>query len=100
MRNRAGATNWLVAAAAVAAVTAAVGGCSQVTEYQSAFPTILAPPPPRAEQPMSAAEVKQATDALISDLTRLSAEAQGAQQASAPASTGTTRSAGATAAGQ
>ena len=82
-------------AVAISAATAMVGGCSQVTEYQSAFPSVLAPPAPRAEQPMSADELKQATDALISDRTKLSADAQGAQQASAPATTGTTRSAGA-----
>ena len=82
-------------AVAISAATAMVGGCSQVTEYQSAFPAVMAPPAPRAEQPMSADELKQATDALISDRTKLTADVQGAQQASAPATTGTTRSAGA-----
>ncbi len=95
MRNRAGTTNWLVVAVAFATAAATVGGCSQVTEYQSTFPSILAPPAPRAEQPMTADELKQATDALISDRTKLSAGTQGTQQASAPATTGTTRSAGA-----
>ena len=93
--NRAGATNWFVVAVAIFAAGASVAGCSQVTEYQSTFPTVLAPPPPRADQPMSAAELKQATDALISDRSQLNAEAQGAQ-ASPPATTGTTRHAGAT----
>ena len=54
---------------------------------------MLIPPAPRAEEPMSADQVKQATDALISDRTRLSADAQ----AAAPATTGTTPSAGAAA---
>ena len=95
MRKRAVTTNWIVVAVAISAATAMVGGCSQVTEYQSAFPAVMAPPAPRAEQPMSADELKQATDALISDRTKLTADVQGAQQASAPATTGTTRSAGA-----
>jgi hypothetical protein len=95
VRKRAVTTNWIVVAVAISAATAMVGGCSQVTEYQSAFPAVMAPPAPRAEQPMSADELKQATDALISDRTKLTADVQGAQQASAPATTGTTRSAGA-----
>jgi hypothetical protein len=87
VRKRASASNWLIVAVAI---TAALGGCSQVTEYQSAYPSVLAPPTPRAEQPMSDAELKQATDALISDRSKLSADVQAAQQASAPATTGTT----------
>jgi hypothetical protein len=43
---------------------------------------------------MSSDEVKQATDALISDRARLSADAQAAQ-VGAPVTTGTTPSAGA-----
>ena len=77
-------------AAAIFAASVTVGGCSQVTEYQSAYPSVLAPPAPRAEQPMSDAELKQATDALLSDRSKLSADVQAAQQASAPATTGTT----------
>jgi hypothetical protein len=97
VRKRA-TTDWLIVAVAIFAAAAALGGCSQVTEYQAAYPSILAPPAPRAEQPMSADELKQATDALISDRTKLTADTQAAQQqASAPATTGTTRSAGAAA---
>ena len=95
VRKRAVTTNWLVVAVAISAAAATLCGCSQVTEYQSAFPSVLAPPAPRAEQPMSADELKQATNALISDRTKLTADAQAAQQASAPATTGTTPSAGA-----
>ena len=95
VHRRAVATNWVVVAVAISAAAAMVGGCSQVTEYQSAFPAVLAPPPSRAEQPMSADELKQATDALISDRTKLTADAQAAQQATAPATTGTTQTAGA-----
>jgi hypothetical protein len=44
---------------------------------------------------MNPDQVKQATDALISDRNRLSTDAQaGQQQASAPAATGSTRPAG------
>ena len=43
---------------------------------------------------MSPDQVKQATDALISDRNRLSSDAQAGQQASAPAATGSTRPAG------
>jgi hypothetical protein len=90
VRKRAATSNGLIVAAAIFTATVAVGGCSQVTEYQSAYPSVLAPPTPRAEQPMSDAELKQATDALLSDRSKLSADVQAAQQASAPATTGTT----------
>jgi len=43
---------------------------------------------------MNPDQVKQATDALISDRSRLSAGTQAPQQASAPAITGTTPPAG------
>jgi hypothetical protein len=82
-------TGRLAAAGAFFATAVLLGGCSVGAEY----PTVLAPPAPRAEEPMSADQVKQATDALISDRTRLSADAQ----AAAPAATGTTPSAGAAA---
>lgn len=91
MRNLGGQTGRLAAAGAIFAAAVLLAACSPGGEY----PTVLAPPAPRAETPMSADQVKQATDALISDRTRLSADAQAAQQASAPATTGTTPSAGA-----
>jgi hypothetical protein len=43
---------------------------------------------------MNPDQVKQATDALISDRNRLSTDTQAPQQASAPATTGSTRPAG------
>ena len=91
MRNIGGVSGLLAAAGAIFASAALLGACSVGAEY----PTVLAPPAPRAEEPMSADQVKQATDALISDRTRLSADAQAVQQASAPATTGTTPNAGA-----
>ena len=73
-----------------------VAACSPGADY----PSILDKPAPRADQTMNPAQVKQATDALISDRTRLSTDAQASQpasqQASAPAATGSTRPAGST----
>src|SRR5580658_5758997 len=81
-----------------ASIAALVAACSPGADY----PSILDKPAPRAEQPMSPDQVKQATDALISDRTRLSTDAQAgqqanqqaSQQASAPAATGSTRPTG------
>jgi hypothetical protein len=74
-----------------AATATLVAGCSPGADY----PSILDKPAPRAEQTMNPDQVKQATDALISDRNRLSTDAQaGQQQASAPAATGSTRPAG------
>jgi hypothetical protein len=89
VRNLDGVTGRLAAAGAIFATAVLLGACSVGGEY----PTVLAPPAPRAEEPMSADQVKQATDALISDRTRLSADTQ----AAAPATTGSTPSAGAAA---
>jgi len=72
--------------------------CSPGADY----PNILAKPDPRSQQTMSADQVKQATDALISDRDQLSTSAQAAQasaiasgMAAPPATTGTTPGAGA-----
>jgi hypothetical protein len=73
-----------------AAIAALVAGCSPGADY----PSILDKPAPRAEQTMNPDQVKQATDALISDRNRLSSDTQANQQASAPAATGSTRPAG------
>ena len=74
-----------------ASIAALVAGCSPGADY----PAILDKPAPRAEQPMNPDQVKQATDALISDRNRLSTDAQAnQQQAGAPAATGSTRPAG------
>jgi len=99
VRGFGGATARGVAGAAVAAaLAAALAACSPGADY----PNILAKPDPRAQQTMSPDQVKQATDALISDRDQLSTSAQAAQagavasgMAAPPATTGTTPSAGA-----
>jgi hypothetical protein len=77
-----------------ASIAALVAACSPGADY----PAILDKPAPRADQTMNPDQVKQATDALISDRNRLSTDAQANQQAnqqaSAPAATGSTRPAG------
>jgi hypothetical protein len=75
---------------ALGALIAALAACSPGADY----PAILDKPAPRAETPMNPDQVKQATDALISDRNRLSTDAQANQQASTPAATGSTRPAG------
>jgi hypothetical protein len=91
----------VVAAAGILAAAALLPACSQVADYQSSYPSLFAKPDPRAEQTMTPDQVKQATGALISDRSQLSAEAQAAQAGAAasgmtsPATTGTTPSAGA-----
>jgi hypothetical protein len=76
-----------------ALIATLLAACSPGADY----PVILDRPAPRADQTMNPDQVKQATDALISDRTRLSTgtqPAQAPQQASAPAATGSTRPAG------
>ena len=85
---------WVAGLVLGASIAALVAACSPGADY----PSILDKPAPRADQTMNPDQVKQATDALISDRTRLSTDAQASQpasqQASAPASTGSTRPAG------
>jgi len=70
-----------------ASIAALVAACSPGADY----PVILDRPAPRADQPMNPDQVKQATDALISDRNRLSAaNPQASQQTGAPATTGST----------
>jgi hypothetical protein len=91
LRNRRTVAARVVAGLALgASIAALVAGCSPGADY----PSILDKPAPRADQTMDPDQVKQATDALISDRNRLSTDAQAPQQASAPATTGSTRSAG------
>jgi hypothetical protein len=92
----------IVAAAGILAAAVLLAACSQVADYQSSYPSLFAKPEPRAQQTMTPDQVQQATSALMSDRTQLSAEAQAAQSEAAasgmtsPATTGTTPSAGAT----
>lgn len=91
MRNRRTVAARVVAGLAIgASIAALVAACSPGADY----PVILDRPAPRADQTMNPDQVKQATDALISDRSRLSAGTQAPQQASAPAITGTTPPAG------
>jgi hypothetical protein len=91
VRNRRTVAARVVAGLAIgASIAALVAACSPGADY----PVILDRPAPRADQPMNPDQVKQATDALISDRNRLSTDTQASQQASAPAATGSTRSAG------
>ena len=68
------------AIARVGAVIAclAMSGCSPGADYPSIFPAVHDMPPPRAEAPLDAQQVQQATEDLISDRNRLNSEAQGA----------------------
>jgi hypothetical protein len=93
-----GVAGVVVGAALAIALALTLAACSPGADY----PNILAKPDPRSEQTMSPDQVKQATDALISDRTQLSTSAQAAQasavasgMAQPPATTGTTPDAGA-----
>ena len=93
-RRRTVAARIVAGLALSAAIAALLAACSPGADY----PSILDKPAPRADQTMNPDQVKQATDALISDRSRLSAgSTQAPQQASAPATTGSTRPAGSTA---
>jgi hypothetical protein len=73
-----------------ALIATLVAACSPGADY----PVVLDKPAPRADQPMNPDQVRQATDALISDRNRLSSDTQANQQAGAPAATGSTRPSG------
>ncbi len=66
--------------AIVAPAALALFGCSPGADYPSIFPAVHDTPPPRADTPMDASQVQQATEDLITDRNRLSAEAQGGGQ--------------------
>jgi hypothetical protein len=65
---------------AVAAITL-LSACSPGAD----FPAVLVPPPPRPDATMNPAEVRQATDDLISQRDHLTADAQNNGQPAAPA---------------
>jgi hypothetical protein len=56
-----------------------LGACSPGADYPSLFPSVHDIPPPRNDTPLDRNQVQQATEDLISERDRLSAEAQGAQ---------------------
>ncbi len=69
----------------VAAAAFAVSGCSPGSDYPSLFPAVHDAPPRRADTTMDANQVQQATEDLITDRNRLSAQSQGSgQSANAP----------------
>ncbi|HEX3936447.1 MAG TPA: hypothetical protein VHX43_03000 [Xanthobacteraceae bacterium] len=82
MKHRPVSTRVFAALALMGA--AATAGCSPVS-YPSLFPAVEQAPPQRADTPMDANQVQQATEALISDRNHLSAEAQGSGETPAAA---------------
>ncbi len=90
-------TRILAGLASAAAVAVLLAACSPGADY----PAILDKPVPRADQPLSPDQVKQATTSLENDRSQLNTQAQAAQSEAvasgmAPsATTGTTPSAGA-----
>jgi len=70
-------TRVLAVLALLAPAALATSGCSPGVSYPSIFPAVEEAPPPRADTPMDPNQVQQATESLISDRERLSAEAQG-----------------------
>jgi hypothetical protein len=66
----------------------AMSGCSPAS-YPSIFPAVEETPPSRADTPMDANQVQQATEDLISDRNRLSTEAGGTGQSADPAAAAT-----------
>ncbi len=79
-RRRRVTTRVLAVMAVVAPAAWALSGCSPGADYPSIFPAVHDMPPPRADTPMDPNQVQQATEDLITDRNRLSAEAQGGGQ--------------------
>ncbi len=79
--------------ALIAPAALAMAGCSPVST-PSLFPAVEEAPPARADTPLDANQVQQATEDLITDRNRLSAEAgNGQSTANAPAAAGSTAAA-------
>lgn len=88
MKHRPVSTRVFAALALMGAAALPTAGCSPVS-YPSMFPAVEQAPPQRADTPMDANQVQQATEDLITDRNRLSAEAgNGQTPAAAPAATG------------
>jgi hypothetical protein len=68
--------------ALAAAACFALSGCSPGLDYPSIFPAVHDMPPPRADTPLDANQVQQATEDLITDRNHLNAQAQGSGQGS------------------
>lgn len=84
MHRRTSATRRVLARLTMVATAALVlAACSPGADYPSIFPAIHDMPPPRADAPLDALQVQQATEDLITQRNHLTAEAQGAAKASA-----------------
>lgn len=82
MHELARLTSRVVATLAIVALAALVAGCSV-----GSYPGVLDPVTPRADDPMTSDQVKQATDDLISDRNQLNAQTQANAPANAAAGT-------------
>jgi hypothetical protein len=82
----------LMLAGFAAAACLLVAGCSPGVDYPSIFPAVHDMPAPRADTPMDADQVQQATEDLITERNHLEAQQQGSGQAktTAPPATGGT----------
>ena len=79
-------TRLLLASLALAAATAVVSGCSST---DAIFPAVHDMPAPRPDAPLTADEVKQATDSLITQRDNLTTEVQTTAPPAAAAKTAT-----------
>lgn len=70
----------LAIGAGVMALSSGLGGCSPAGDY----PRVLDDPTPRVDAPLSPDQVRQETNALISDRTQLNTDAQNATQSEPP----------------
>ena len=70
----------LAALTIAAAAGLAMSSRSPGADYPSIFPAVHDMPPPRADTPLDADQVQQATETLITERNHLSAAAQGAGQ--------------------
>jgi hypothetical protein len=75
----------LVAAVAVAAPAALLGGCSAALD--PSYPAVHDMPAPRADTPMTPAEISRATTDLVTERNTLNAEAKTTPDADATGST-------------
>jgi hypothetical protein len=73
---------------AVAALTICASMAVLLAACSADYPTVLAPPTPRGDPEMDPNQLKQATDALISDRDQLNSAAQANSQANPPPNAG------------
>src|SRR6202167_6794677 len=80
----------LMLAGFAAAACLLVAGCSPGVDYPSIFPAVHDMPTPRADTPMDADQVQQATEDLITERNRLAAQQASGQAKTTPPATGDT----------